>query len=47
MLVDEQPFPLVTVTVKVTDDPAGPPALNLMDFDPAPDVMVPLEMDQE
>jgi hypothetical protein len=28
------------------DDPSCPPAVNLMDFDPAPDVIVPLEMDQ-
>jgi hypothetical protein len=44
VLVEVQPLELVTVVVIVTDPVE--PALNLMDFDPAPDVIVPLEMDQ-
>src|SRR4029078_243206 len=47
VVVDEQPFLSVTVTVMPPEEPAAPPTLNLMDRVPAPDVMVPLEIDQE
>ncbi len=46
VLVEAQPLGLVTVTVIVTDEPVGAPAVNLIDLDPAPDVIVPFVMDQ-
>ena len=46
LFLDLQPLGPLTVTVILTVDPAGPPTLNLMALDPAPEVIVPLEIDQ-